>query len=153
VPYQSPNLLFLKVHNFIKVQLLHKGIGIFIGVSQASSACCSQLDSQGFILFSSKQSNMAKIVVDSLTIYLKFVGRGDEDVGKHWYLCEVVWRACQTPDATKIIEFQTMLWDRALRWFIKWINANPNASINLVKKEYIQEFKLCRQINKDWRNY
>jgi len=45
-----------------------------------------------------------------------------------------------------------MLWDRALRWFIKWIDANPNASIDLVKNEYIQEFKLCHQINKDWRN-
>jgi len=46
---------------------------------------------------------MAKIVVDSLTRYPKFVGRGVEDVEKHWYLCEVVWRAFQTPDATKII--------------------------------------------------
>ena len=45
-----------------------------------------------------------------------------------------------------------MLWDRALRLFIKWIDANPNASIDLVKNEYIQEFKLCHQINKDWRN-
>ena len=96
---------------------------------------------------------MAKVATDSFMRYLEFVGRGGEDVEQHQYLCEVIQRACQTPDATKIIEFQTMLWDRALRWFIKSINANPNASINLVKKEYIQEFKLCRQINKDLQNY
>jgi len=81
---------------------------------------------------------MARIVVDSLTRYPNFVGRGDEDVEKHWYLCEVFWRACYTPNATKTIEFQTTLWDRELKWFIKWIDANPNGSIDLVQKEYIQ---------------
>jgi hypothetical protein len=68
--------------------------------------------------------------------------KGGEDVEQHWYLCEVVWRAHQNPDATKLIEFQTTLRDRALRWFIKWIDANPNAGIDQVKQEFIQEFKL-----------
>lgn len=83
MPFLTADLLFSKVHNFIKVQLLDKGKGSFSGVSQPSSASCSQLGSQGFILFSSKQSTMAKIVAKSLTRYPKFVGRGGEDVEQH----------------------------------------------------------------------
>lgn len=68
--------------------------------------------------------------------------KGGEDVEQHWYLCEGIWKGCQTSDATKLIEFQSTLWDQALRWFIKRIDVNPNAGINKAKQEFIQEFKL-----------
>ena len=78
----------------------------------------------------------------SFTRYPEFSGRGNDDVEQHWYLCEAIWRARQTPDAGKLIEFQTMLRERALRWFIKWSEAHPNPVIADVKRDFVREFKL-----------
>lgn len=61
---------------------------------------------------------------------------------QHWYLCEAIWRARQTPDAGKLIEFQTTLRERALRWFIKWSEAHLNLVIVDIKWDFFQGFKL-----------
>jgi len=63
-------------------------------------------------------------MVGYFTSYPEFAGRGNEDVEQHWYLCEAIWRARQTPDNVKKIKFQTMLRERALHWFIKWVEQN-----------------------------
>lgn len=47
-----------------------------------------------------------------------------------------------TPKAVKLIEFQTNIRERALRWFIKWSEACPIPVIDDVKKEFVKEFKL-----------
>ena len=47
-----------------------------------------------------------------------------------------------SPDAEKLIEFQTTLRERALRWFIKWSEAHPNPVIVDVKRDFFHEFKL-----------
>ena len=75
-------------------------------------------------------------------MYPEFSGRGNDDVEQHWYLCEAIWRARQTPDAGKLIEFQTTLRERALRWFIKWSEAHSNPAIADVKQDFFREFKL-----------
>ena len=87
---------------------------------------------------SSPQVNMA----GSFTRYPEFSGQGNDDVEQHWYLCEAIWRARQTPDAGKLIEFQTTLRERALQWFIKWSEAHPNLIIADVKRDFVREFKL-----------
>ena len=46
------------------------------------------------------------------------------------------------PDAGKIIEFQTTLRERALRWFINWSEAHPNPIIADIKRDFVREFKL-----------
>ena len=91
----------------------------------------------GFILVNPPQVNMAGY----FTQYPEFSGRGNDDVEQHWYLCEEIWRARQTLDAGKLIEFQTTLRERALRWFIKWSEAHPNPVIVDVKWDFVQEFK------------
>ena len=78
----------------------------------------------------------------SFTRYPEFSGQGNDDVEQHWYLYEAIWRSRQTLDAGKLIEFQTMLRERALRWFIKWLEAHPNLAITDVKWDFVQEFKL-----------
>ena len=83
-------------------------------------------------------------MVGSFTQYPEFFGRGNDDVEQHWYLYEAIWRAQQTPDVGKLIEFQTTLRERALRWFIKWSKAHPNQVIADVKRDFFQEFKLPR---------
>lgn len=81
---------------------------------ETSSSSYYQSGSQGFVLVLPGQSNMAINNVEPLTFYPNVLGRGDEDVEKHWYLCEVVWRKRNTPKATKLIEFQTNLRDQYL---------------------------------------
>ena len=81
-------------------------------------------------------------MVGSFTGYPKFSGRGNDDVEQHWYLCEAIWRARQTPDAGKMIEFQATHRDRALHWFIKWSEAHQNLAIADVKRRFVKEFKL-----------
>ena len=92
----------------------------------------------GFILVNTSQVHMA----GSFTRYPEFSGRGNDDVEQHWYLCKAIWRARQTLDAGKLIEFQTTLRERALRWFIKWSEAHPNPIIADVKRDFVCEFKL-----------
>jgi hypothetical protein len=43
--------------------------------------------------------------VGSLTRYLEFWGKGDEDVEQHWFLCEAICRSHKTLNANKIVEF------------------------------------------------
>ena len=83
-------------------------------------------------------------IVGSLTQYLEFFGRGNDDVEQHWYLCEAIWRARQTLDVGKLIEFQTTLRERALRWFIKWSEAHPNPEMAVVKRDLIKEFNFLK---------
>lgn len=56
------------------------------------------------------------------THYPYFWGRGDDDVKQHWYLCEAIWRSGATLDASKLVEFQTTLRGRSLRWYMKFVD-------------------------------
>jgi hypothetical protein len=56
----------------------------------------------------------------------KILGKGDEDVQQHWFLCEAIWRSRGTLDANKLVEFQTTLRGHALKWYMKSIEPdNP----------------------------
>jgi hypothetical protein len=86
----------------------------------------SQLGPLGFILIGSPSPSMAHQHVGSLTRYPEFWGKGDEDVEHHWFFCKTIWRSHGTLDANKLVEFQTMSRDRALKWYIKSIElGNP----------------------------
>jgi hypothetical protein len=82
----------------------------------------SQVGSLGFILIGTIISAMAGHVGGSISRYPKILGKGDEDVEKHWFLCEAIWRARGTPNANKLVEFQTTLRGHALKWYMKSIN-------------------------------
>jgi hypothetical protein len=73
----------------------------------------SQPGPSGFILIGSPNPSMVNQNAGSLTRYPEFWGKGDEDVEKHWFLCEAIWRSHGTLDANKLVEFQTTLrgWD------------------------------------------
>jgi hypothetical protein len=49
------------------------------------------------------------------------LGKGDEDVEHHWFLCEAIWRSRGTLDANKLVGFHTTLRARALKWYMKSI--------------------------------
>lgn len=81
-------------------------------------------------------------MVGYFTRYLEFAGRGNKDVEQHWYLYEAIWRACQTLENVKTVEFQTTLMERALCWFIKWVEQNHNPMIDDIKRGFVKEFKV-----------
>jgi hypothetical protein len=59
----------------------------------------------GFILVGSVISTMEDNVGGSIARYLEFWGKGDEDVEKHWFLCEAIWRSIGTLNENKLVEF------------------------------------------------
>jgi hypothetical protein len=50
---------------------------------------------------------MSRHMGGSIAQYQEFWGKGDEDVEKHWFLCETIWRSRGTLDVNKLVEFQT----------------------------------------------
>jgi hypothetical protein len=81
----------------------------------------------------------------SIARYPKFWGKGDEDVEKHWFLCEAIWRSRGTLDANKLVEFQTTLRGRALKWYMKAIEPGVQGqafTLAQVCLKFIAEFKL-----------
>jgi len=81
-------------------------------------------------------------MVGSFTRHPYFSSRGNEDVEKHWYLCEAIWRARQMPDNMKLIKFLEILREQVLWWFIKWAELHQNPTIDEIKRNFVQEFKL-----------
>jgi hypothetical protein len=81
----------------------------------------------------------------SLARYTKFLDKGDEDVEKHWFLCEVIWRSRGTLDANKLVEFQTTWRGRALKWYMKAIELGAQGhafTLDKVQIKFIAEFKI-----------
>jgi hypothetical protein len=64
----------------------------------------------GFILVGSTRSEMAGNAGGSIARYLEFWGKGNEDVEKHWFLCEAIWRSRGTLDANKLVDFDHFEW-------------------------------------------
>jgi hypothetical protein len=80
--------------------------------SSGSVACfsvMSQLELLGLILVGFLNPSMENQPAIYLTRYLEFWGKGFEDVEQHWFLCEALWRSCETLDVNKLVEFQTTL--------------------------------------------
>jgi hypothetical protein len=75
-----------------------------------------------FILVGYSISNMEGAQGGSPLRLPEFYGRGEEDVAPHWFICEAIWRAKSTMDANKLVEFQTLLWGRALQWYMKFVD-------------------------------
>ena len=72
-----------------------------------------------------------------------FRGDGSEDPYQHWFLCEAVWNIKSiTDEAIKRTQFNTMLRDHALRWYMKLVQglAQPKP-LNEIKNMLIVEFK------------
>jgi hypothetical protein len=84
----------------------------------------------------------------SIARYPKFWGKRDEDIEQHWFLCEAIWRYRGTPDANKLVKFQTTLICHALKWYMKIIEPGfPRMqgqafTLGQVWTRFISEFKL-----------
>lgn len=79
----------------------------------------------------------------SFTRYPKFWGKGEEYVEQYWYLCESMWRCQGTLNASKLIEFHTTLRGRDLRWYMKFVDPRPSATLltlEQVNRIFISEF-------------
>jgi hypothetical protein len=51
-----------------------------------------------------------------------FKGDGSEDHEQHWFLCEAVWSIKNiTDEVVKRVQFNTTLRDRAVRWYMKFV--------------------------------
>ena len=91
---------------------------------------------------------MASHVGGSISRYPEFWGKGDEFVEQHWFLCEAIWRSRGTPDANKLVEFQTTLRGRTLKWYMKTIEPGVPGmqgqvfTLGQVRMRFIVEFKL-----------
>jgi len=72
-----------------------------------------------------------------------FRGDGYEDPDQHWFLCEVVWIIKQANDeVVKRDQFNTILRDRSLSWYMKFVKgvAQPKP-LNDIKTALSAEFK------------
>jgi hypothetical protein len=75
-----------------------------------------------------------------------------EDVEQHWFLCVAIWRSHENLDSNKIVEFQTTLRARELKWYMNSIETvNPQGTplgqpfnIAQVKHIFIVEFLLSQ---------
>jgi hypothetical protein len=65
---------------------------------------------------------MASHVGGSIVRYPEFLGKGDEDIEQHWFLCKAIWRSRGTLDENKLVKFQTTLRGHALKWYMKTID-------------------------------
>ena len=143
VLYEPLGAIFVKLHELGKFHSI-RSLATILTSSSIASSTISQPGTNGFILVMPNQVNMAR----SLTWYPKFDRRGNNDVKHHWYLYEVIWRARQTPNFGKLIEFQTTLRERAIRWFMKWSKIHQNPAIIDVKRDFIKDFKLPKKTSR-----
>ena len=74
-----------------------------------------------------------------------FHGNGTDDPEHYWFLCEVVWTAIQTTDEdVKKGQLATTLWDRALDWYMRFIQVLEGTAVNTlddIQKGLLEEFK------------
>jgi hypothetical protein len=71
-----------------------------------------------------------------------FRGDGYEDPEQHWFLCEAVWSIKNiTEEAVKRAQFSTTLRDRALSWYMKFVQGATPKPLNAIKTSLIVEFK------------
>jgi hypothetical protein len=63
-----------------------------------------------------------------------FRGDGSEDTDQHWFLCEAVWSIKNITDEDVIrAQFSTTLRDRALRWYMKFVQGDAPKPMNSIK--------------------
>jgi hypothetical protein len=71
-----------------------------------------------------------------------FRGDGSEDPDQHWFLCEAVWSFKNIIDeAFKRAQFSTTLRDRALSWYLKFVQGATPKPLNTIKTALIAKFK------------
>jgi hypothetical protein len=73
----------------------------------------------------------------------KFKGDGSEDPEKHWFLCEAIWSIKNVIDeVVKWAQFITALRDRALSWYMKFVQGvSQPKPLNQIKTALIEKFK------------
>jgi hypothetical protein len=102
----------------------------------------SQLGPIGFILIGIVRPTIIEHMGGS---YPKLLGKGDEDVEQHWFLCEAIWWSRGTLDANKLVQFHTTLRGHAMKWYMKDIEPGLQGkefTLGQVHLKFIAEFKL-----------
>jgi hypothetical protein len=72
-----------------------------------------------------------------------FRGDGSEDPNQHWFLCEAIWSIKNvTDEIVKRAQFSTTLRDRALNWYMKFVQGVSQLKpLNEIKTTLTSEFK------------
>jgi hypothetical protein len=85
--------------------------------------------------------NLGRSMADEMRLPT-FRGDGSEDPEQHWFLCEAVWSIKNiTDEAVKRAQFSTTLRDRALSWYMKFVQGATPKPLNSIKTSLIVEFK------------
>jgi hypothetical protein len=88
-----------------------------------------------------QSGNLGRSMADEMRLPT-FRGDGSEDPDQHWFLCEVVWSIKNiTDEAVKRAQFSTTLRDRALSWYMKFVQGATPKPLNAIKTALIVEFK------------
>ena len=67
---------------------------------------------------------------------------GDEDPGRHWFVCESTWEANQvTAKDRRMAQFTGALRKRALMWYMTFTERTPQASKVEIKVHFLSFFK------------
>jgi hypothetical protein len=89
-------------------------------------------------LASTQTRTLVSFMADEMRLPI-FRGDGSEDLDQHWFLCEVVWNIkCIIDEAIKRTQFSTTLRDRALSWYMKFVQVlAPSKPLNDIKNALI----------------
>jgi hypothetical protein len=72
-------------------------------------------------LIREERSTMASHAGGSISLYLEFWGKGDEDVEQHWFLGEAIWRSKGNLDVNNLVELHNTLIGHTLKWYMNII--------------------------------
>lgn len=71
-----------------------------------------------------------------------FKGIGNEDIVKFWFFTDAIWRAQHVNiDNVKKVQLATPFKYHALDWYIKYVQENPNDTIDELKYSLKEQFK------------
>jgi hypothetical protein len=88
-----------------------------------------------------QSGNLGRPMADEMRL-LTFRGDGSEDPDQHWFLCEVVWSIKNiTDEDVKRAQLSTTLRDRALSWYMKFVQGTAPKLLNVINIALIFEFK------------
>jgi hypothetical protein len=89
-----------------------------------------------------QSGNLGRSMADEMRLPT-FRGDGSKNPNQHWFICEAVWSIKNvTDEAIKRTQFSTTLRDRALSWYMKFVQGVVEPKmLNEIKTVLITEFK------------
>lgn len=73
-----------------------------------------------------------------------FHNKGEEDAEQQWFLYDIIWNPQITLDAIRLVEFQSTIWERVLKQYMKYKqSAHILHGVDLVQlwDDFVKEFQ------------